>query len=182
LKRRIDKLLQPSFWHDSFRRVKYIILLSLFLNLKSHIALSKVNYFTSFELLGIGGLYSLNFGIRTPLLHKLSFESGLGVSSVVLKDINNRFNPQFSLPQRNIILYGNKHKVYAGCGVNLFSTTKYNFDISVIKRVFLVELSVILGYEVGIGRNANVYIQYNPILFAAIPKYFYGALGFKYRF
>jgi hypothetical protein len=85
---------------------------------------SKYRHLVYLDVLGIGGLGSINYEHDRILKNKFSVGVSGGFSTIHLRDYTRKFNPDLIFPLSLHVLYGNIHQIEIGVGQTISSIPK----------------------------------------------------------
>ena len=115
------------------------------------------------EVLGNGGYASVNFQRIVYHHQKLSLGISGGISTFKVKDFDRQFNPDLIIPISARLYYGgHRHKVFAGIGQTLSSTSHLNEETFKPERTYNLSANFMIGYRYDFSR-IMLQLAYTPI-------------------
>jgi hypothetical protein len=160
----------------------------LFMVISNIVFAQQTNNNTSFkdeaflELLGNGGYASINFQRIVIQQHRFSLGISAGISTFKIKDFDQQFNPDLIVPVTARLYYGGRrHKVFAGIGQTISSTSHLDVESFKPKRSYALSANFVAGYRYDFKR-VMLQLAYTPILedYHTFHHWFGLAVGFKF--
>jgi hypothetical protein len=129
------------------------------------LSVPKQQHLICLDILGIGGLGSINYEYNRFLKHDLTLGISGGFSTIHLRDYRLKFNPDLIFPVAVRLLYGQKHQAEIGVGQTITSFPRTDLSRKNIHtRSVDLNTTFIIGYRCRLENGLIFRISYTPFI------------------